>query len=294
MFSATGKITFDDICPSGRSIPQDQEERVRKQIGFAKFQHQEIKEICDRKKELNDGLIVLICALVGISLYFVDYDSRNSGDTILFVVLGCGFFLLCAFAWSVLYSQLLERRVENAREDIRKAKSPLSKKKEEFPRLVRKAIKDWMREFSPNIEQYSIDLNKSLVYSPSAIVRIDNSSHTAIVILPRDIREVTISSPGYKSRSTAKQTVEGQRGNALAGAILGDVIAGDDWGAAGAVIGASGPRESVQHVTENVEALWSVDIYTKVEQLSVFSQDFGTNATAAKKFYSVISNSVPS
>ena len=74
---------------------------------------------------------------------------------------------------------------------------------------------------------------------------------------------------------------------------VGDVLVGDDWGAAGAVIGASGPRSSKSTISEDVKTLWSVDVYTKIPGMTLYTVDFDTDGNSAKKFYSVVANAVP-
>lgn len=286
MLSKTGQYSFIRLYPSGQSLPQSDLARLKKQTDFAKYQYDETKSECELKKVWCIGFASLV-GFLGGCLIICGYEVF--------------FWVAVAAAMiGILYTKHLNNRVGKAFNEFCQASEPSENLVDVFHRNVTEAARSWMQTLSPNIGEHPIKpyvngklnrFRKRLMYSPKHIVYLDFAAETVAVIYLDDIREVKISSPGYKSSGTVEQTIEGNSGNALRGAIMGDLLVGDDWGAAGAVIGAAGPRESVQHVNEEVKTLWSVDVYTKVAPLSLFTQDFGTDASAAKKFYSIISNS---
>jgi hypothetical protein len=300
MTSKSGYFKLDALTGIKRSMPREKHDAAKRQLNYATAIYDET-----RKKAKHFSLLCMITiGVVGFILLFVavktpitrtneitGYTSKDFTTV---------FYCLVAFILTVIiaiaaYRLLHFASQQKAAADVAGAKRPFNEVINQWPSQVTEAVAHWLlSESGGALERYRLSEDVILFYSPAIITLVNTAAEIAKVIFIRDVREVKLTNPGYKSTSVVLEESESKAGSALRGAIIGDMLVGDDWGAAGAVIGSAGPRKSKSTITENVDSLWAVDVYTKIPNMTVFTQEFGTNGDLAKKFYSVIASPVSS
>lgn len=269
-------------------------QRLRHQSPFMHHHYESTR----RAHWWRDSFWKLLCAagwIMCVGVLSIWHESPTNGEVsgvsatrVIILVIGIG---IAAFS-SVNIAQV-SRETEKLGKESSQFDSQLRQHKEQYGESVIQRLEHLATNRGQVLRRARRGDSTWLLYCPSYLAMLDIETEEMMLLNVGDCRDVQLCTRETERRYSSSGVVQSAARNALGGAAAGAILFGDAGMIAGSVIGAAGERKVSFQTIEQRVAEYVVDLYTRLQQYPVITLQFGTDDSAAKEFYGLISASIP-